>query len=124
MVSSHSTNVILMQFQFKQVYLVEGHNPLCAQLTVHYSIENDFQNYLWPIRIAVKGRLINCSGSSSNKNYFLLVNKNIPLVALVGVLTIPSCFVGCVFHFVRVVMFIATGKVRAICAKFMGSSSL
>ncbi|XP_065887997.1 uncharacterized protein [Dysidea avara] len=104
----YSMILILMQFHFKQVYLVEGYKPICIQLTVHYSIENDFHHHLWPLRIITKGKLIHCDGIF-NSMHFLPI-KNIAYLACAGVLTILVCFTGCVFHFVRIKTYIMTGK--------------
>ena len=102
--------MILIQLQFNQVYLVEGYKPICMRLIVHYSIENDVQYYLWPIRIIAKGKLINCSEPSDGKQFFLPV-RNIALSASLGIVMVVSCFIGCAFHSVRLFSFITTGKV-------------
>jgi len=91
------------------VYLVEGYKPICIQLIVHYSIENDFQHHLWPVRITVKGRLTNCS-DPSNLRQFLPI-ENITLIASIGFVTVLVSAIGCVFHSVRIATFIRTGKV-------------
>ena len=98
-----------MQLQFNQVYLVEGYKPICMRLIIHYSIENDVQYYLWPIRITAKGKLINCSEPSDGKQF--LPVRNIALSASFGIVTVVSCLIGCAFHSVRVFSFITTGKV-------------
>ena len=53
-INFYCTVLILIQFHFKQVYLVEGYKPICIQIeiTVYYnSIKNDFSHYLWPLGI-------------------------------------------------------------------------
>jgi len=92
------------------VYLVEGYKPICIQLTVHYSIENDFQHHLWPVRIIVKGQLTNCNDPSTHRQF--LPVKNIVLIALIGFVTVLVSAIGCAFHSARIATFIWTGKVR------------
>jgi len=96
------------------VYLVEGYKPICIRVIVHYSIENNVQYYLWPVRIIAKGRLISCNELSNDKQFLLPVRNIVPR-ASIGILTVLSCFIGCVFHFIRVFTFIITGKVRMKC---------
>ena len=49
-INFYSTVLILIQFHFKQVYLVERYKPICIQITVYYnSIKNDFNHYCGPL---------------------------------------------------------------------------
>ena len=97
-----------MNFKFKQVYLIEGFKPFCIQISADYTMENDIQHYLWPVRILVKGKLIGCDNES--KENFLPIN-NLGFFINVGVITITVCVIGCIFHFTRLMTFLKVGKV-------------
>lgn len=104
----YSTVHISMNFKFKQVYLVEGFTPVCILIDAHYTIENDVQHYLWPVRILAKGALTGCLEDSEED--FLPVN-NLAFFLTTGAITIVVCIIGCLFHFVRLTSFLKVGKV-------------
>lgn len=98
-----------MNLEFKQVYLIEGFKPLCINIDAHYTIENDVQHYLWPVRILAKGEMTSCLEDSEAED-FLPIN-NLAFFITTGVITIVVCVIGCLFHFVRLMTFFRIGKV-------------
>ena len=98
-----------MQFYFQHVYMIEGFEPICIHITVDYNIENDYQQYLWPVRIIAQGRLSSCNGT---EQHFQPMN-DIPYLITIGALTGLFCTLSCIFHFVRILSFFKLGKVRA-----------
>lgn len=98
-----------MNLEFKQVYLIEGFKPLCINIDAHYTIENDVQHYLWPVRILAKGEVTSCLEDSEAED-FLPIN-NLAFFITTGVVTIVVCVIGCLFHFVRLMTFFRVGKV-------------
>ena len=99
-----------MEFKFKQIYIVEGFHPFCIQIDANYTIENNVQHYLWPVRILAKGQLTNCFDESEEKNF--LPVSNLAFFVTAGAITIVVCVIGCLFHFIRLVTFLKMGRVR------------
>lgn len=97
-----------MTFKFKQVYLIEGFKPVCINIDAYYTIENNFQRYLWPVKVLAKGQLTSCLEDSEED--FLPIN-NLAYFIITGGVTIVVCLLGCLFHFVRLMTFLKIGKV-------------
>ena len=98
-----------MNFKFKQIYLIEGFKPVCIQIDVDYTIQNDFQYYLWPVMILAKGELTSCSEDSEEKDFLPI--KNLGFFITTGAVTVTVCVIGCFFHLFRLMTFFKIGKV-------------
>jgi len=108
--SLYSALLVSMDFKFEETYLVEGHKPFCIQIEARYYMENDHQQYLWPVKIFVKGSLTGCGSDSDSEKYFLPVT-NIGFFVTTAVITVGVCLVGFVFHSIRLLTFLKVGKV-------------
>ena len=97
-----------MKFFFQHIYVIEGFQPICIHITTDYSIENDFQQYLWPVRVTAHGRLSNCYNET--EQHFQPMN-NIPYFITIGILTGLFCTTSCILHFLKVLEFFKLGKV-------------
>lgn len=98
-----------MRFQFTHLYLIEGFKPTCLQVTTLYHLENDLQDYLWPLRVIAKARLTLCSEPFKKANFLPI--RHMGIFLSIGILNMLVCTSGCVFHFVRLLKFYAVGKV-------------
>lgn len=97
-----------MQFYFKQIYVIEGFRPICVHITADYRIENDYQQYLWPVRIIAQGRLSSCDNKT--EQHFQPMN-DIPYFVTIGGLTGLFCTASCVLHFLKLLEYFKLGKV-------------
>ena len=104
-----STSSISMRFQFTHLYLIEGFKPMCLQVTTFYDLENNLQDYLWPLTVIAKARLTSCSEPFRKTNFLPIRHQGI--FVSIGILNTLVCSSGCVFHFVRLLKFYAVGKV-------------
>ena len=86
---------------------------MCLQVTTHYNINNDLQHYLWPLRVIAKAKLTPCSKPSEKISFMPI--KNLKVFVLTGSLNVLVCVSGCIFHFIRLIMFCALGKVMYVC---------
>ena len=100
-----------MQFYFEHIYVIEGLQPICIHVTAEYCIENDHQQYLWPVRIIAKGRLSNCD-NETEEQHFMPMN-DLAYFLTIGILTGLFCAASCAFHFVRLMTFFKLGKVAS-----------
>ena len=101
-----------MEFPLKQLYFVEGFKPICIQVDAHYTVENSDQNYLWPVRILVKGKLTMCDEALSEINYLPIRHFNFFLST--AILNVLVCVFGFMLHFFKSLAFILVGKVYMI----------
>ena len=107
-----STSSISMWFQFTHLYLIEGFKPTCLQVTTFYNLENNLQDYLWPLRVIAKARLTVCSEPFKKTNFLPI--RHMGIFISIGILNMLVCTSGCVFHFVRLLKFYVIGKVYAV----------
>ena len=98
-----------MQLQFTQLNLIEGFKPRCLQVTVHYNLENDLQQYLWPVRVVAKARSTSCNEPLKDATFYPI--KNSGFLISTEALNMLVCVSGCVFHFIRLLTYCAVGKV-------------
>ena len=98
-----------MEFQLKQLYLIEGYKPTCIQVDAHYTVENSDQDYLWPVRILVKGRLTMCNETLGKIHYLPI--KHFHFLLWTGVLNGLVCAFGFILHCFKLLAFILVGKV-------------
>lgn len=108
--SFYSTLKVSMYFQFEEIYLIEGHKPVCIQVLARYYLENDHQRYLWPVRIFVRSSLTSCDVNAEERHF--LPVSNIVFFVTAAVITVGVCIVGFVFHAIRLLTFLKVGKVR------------
>lgn len=102
-----------MQFYFEQIYVIEGIQPWCTDINVDYSIENDLQQYLWPLRIIVKAKLSSCDNMT--EQHFIPLNyDHLTYFITIAVLTGVFCATSCIFHFIRLLAFFKLAKVSPI----------
>ena len=99
-----------MEFKLEQLYWTEGYKPICIQVDVHYTIESGYQNYLWPVRLLVKGRLAMCDKEHSKINYLPI--KHFKFFLSISILNVLACMFGFILHFIKLLAFILAGKVR------------
>lgn len=99
-----------MEFPLKQLYLIEGFKPICIQVDAQYTVENDDQDYLWPVRILVKGRLTMCDKELGEINYFPIQHYYFFLSS--SILSVLVCIFGFTLHFFKSLAFISVGKVH------------
>ena len=100
-----------MLFYFQHVYVINGIRPTCIYITADYKIENDFQQYLWPVRIIAQGRLSSCDNDTEQH---FQPTIDIPYFVTIGALTGLFSTTSFVFQFIRLMMFFKLGKV-SIC---------
>ena len=93
----------------KQLYLIEGYKPICIHIDASYTVENNDQEYLWPVRIIVKGRLATCSETLGKINYLPI--KNLHVLIIIGTLNGLTCIFGFILHCFKLLTFISIGKV-------------
>ena len=98
-----------MEFYFEQIYVIEGFLPFCFHVTVDYRIENDLQQYLWPVSIIAHGRLSGCNNETVQ--HFQPMN-DITYFITIGVLTGIFCTVSCILRILNVLEFFNLGKVQ------------
>ena len=98
-----------MEFQLKQLYLIEGYKPTCIHVYAYYSVENRDQDYLWPVRIVVKGKLTMCNETHGKIHYLPIRHFRFHL--LTGVLNGLVCAFGFILHCFKLLSFILVGKV-------------
>ena len=110
MMCFHSVSLISMEFQLKQLYLIEGYRPICIYIDASYSVENGDQEYLWPVRILVKGRLAMCNETFGKINYLPI--RNLHKLIIIGTLNGVTCVFGFVLHCFKLLTFISIGKVH------------
>ena len=91
--------------------MIEGCEPICIHITADYSIENDYQRYLWPVKIIAQGRLSSCDNDT--EQHFQPMN-DIPYFITIGALTGLFCITSCIFHFIRILLFFKLGKVSLV----------
>lgn len=107
----YSIAVISMKFFFQQVYVIEGFRPICMHITTDYNIENDLQQYLWPVRILALGRLSSCNNET--EQHFQPLN-DIPYFITIGILTGIFCTTSCVLHLLEALGFFKLAKVSIV----------
>ena len=110
MLLPHSVSLISMEFQLKQLYLIEGYKPICINIDASYSVENGDQEYLWPVRIFVKGRLTTCDETLGKINYLPI--RNLHKLVIIGALNGVTCVFGFILHCFKLLTFISIGKVH------------
>ena len=110
----HSVSLISMEFQLKQLYLIEGYRPICINIDASYSVENGDQEYLWPVRILIKGRLTMYNDTFGKINYLPI--RNLHKLIIIGTLNGVTCVFGLVLHCFKLLTFISIGKVhKCVC---------
>ena len=113
MLLPHSVSLISMEFQLKQLYLIEGYKPICINIDASYSVENGDQEYLWPVRIFIKGRLTTCDETLGKINYLPI--RNLHKLVIIGALNGVTCVFGFILHCFKLLTFISIGKVHKMC---------
>lgn len=100
-----------MEFYFKQIYVIEGVRPICIHITVDYRIENDLQQYLWPVSILAHGKLSGCNNKT--EQHFQPMN-DISYFITIGALTGIFCTASCILRILNVLAFLTLGKVQNV----------
>lgn len=108
----YSVSLISMEFQLKQLYLIEGLKPICIQVDVQYNVENGDQDYLWPVKILAKGRLTTCNKRLSKIKYLPI--RHYHFFVSTGVLNVIVCAFGIILHCFKLLAFIVVGKVSNV----------
>ena len=80
-------------------------------MDARYTVENGDQDYLWPVRIMVKGRLTMCDDSEARSEINYLPIKHFHLFLSTGILNVLVCVFGFILHFFKLLTFILVGKV-------------